>query len=384
MFLLLHNNKIMKILHIHTSLQVGGIEALIADLSNEMSKKHDVTVCTIFEPSNEDVFFRRLSEKIKKISCHKIEKGFSLKEILSIYRVIKNGDYDIIHMHGFMHYYIFSIICMLKKTNFIYTVHNDAEKENCKWDKRLFLLKKMIFKSKLVFPVTISEASQSSFEKLYHVDNKMIYNGVSRVVDSGKKESLISSLRITNDTLVFFHAGRIVEQKNQLVLCKVFKKLIEEGYDVTLIIAGDVHNVKTFRKIEPYFSDRIVYVGKRDDVIELIKESDAFCLSSIFEGMPISLIESFSVGCIPICSPVGGIVNMIIDNENGFLSRSPYEDDYYDCVKRFINSEENQLRNIRIRAKKAFAEKYDIRISSKEYLNLYTEIIKKGYCKLGK
>ena len=126
----------------------------------------------------------------------------------------------------------------------------------------------------------------------------MIYNGISRVVNTGKKESLISSLRITNDTLVFFHAGRIAEQKNQLVLCKVFKKLIEEGYDVTLIIAGDVHNVKTFRKIEPYFSDRIVYVGKRDDVIELIKESDAFCLSSIFEGMPISLIESFSVGCI--------------------------------------------------------------------------------------
>lgn len=45
---------------------------------------------------------------------------------------------------------------------------------------------------------------------------------------------------------------------------------------------------------------------------------DAMCLPSIWEGLPVTLLEALSVGCIPICSNVGGIPDVIESGMNGF------------------------------------------------------------------
>ena len=39
--------------------------------------------------------------------------------------------------------------------------------------------------------------------------------------------------------------------------------------------------------------------------------SDAFCLTSVYEGLPISLLEAISCGCVPVCTPVGGITEVV-------------------------------------------------------------------------
>lgn len=56
----------MKILHIHPSMAGGGIEAMICALANEMSISQDVTVCSIFEPLDTDVFWYKLMPSVKK------------------------------------------------------------------------------------------------------------------------------------------------------------------------------------------------------------------------------------------------------------------------------------------------------------------------------
>ena len=139
---------------------------------------------------------------------------------------------------------------------------------------------------------------------------ELILNGTPRPV-LGKELNLINDLRLTTDTKVFFHAGRISKPKNQLILCKVFDRLIKEGNDVVLAIAGTAEEKTIFEERSRYFSKRLVYLGDRNDVPNLMAQSDAFCLPSIWEGLPVTLLEALSVGCIPICSPVGGIVNII-------------------------------------------------------------------------
>lgn len=79
----------MKIIHIHPSMGGGGIEAMICALVNEMSKSNDVTLCTIYAPKKSDVFENKLSASVHRISLGKNIEGFSLKEILEIYNVIK-------------------------------------------------------------------------------------------------------------------------------------------------------------------------------------------------------------------------------------------------------------------------------------------------------
>lgn len=56
----------MKILQIHHSLAGGGIESMVCALANEMVKTEDVTVCSIFKPKPQDVFWNKLDPSIKK------------------------------------------------------------------------------------------------------------------------------------------------------------------------------------------------------------------------------------------------------------------------------------------------------------------------------
>lgn len=358
----------MKILHIHPSLVGGGIEAMICGLANEMAKTEDVTVCSIFQPKENDVFWNKLNHSVKRVTLGKSNAGFSINEIFKIFSLLIKGKYDVVNLHGFFYYYAFSILLLHHRIKFFYTVHSDASMENFGWEKRFFPLKKKFFKWGWLKPITISNASKESFTQLYGIDSQLIYNGIPFPETS--KQDLVGKYRKTHNTKVFIHAGRISKEKNQVVLCKVFKSLIDQNEDVVLLIAGCKRNQEIYASLEPYFCERIIYLGERSDIPQLMAYSDAMCLPSIWEGLPVTLLESLSVGCIPICSPVGGIPNVITDGKNGLLSDSCQERDYYKTVKVFLSLSPNDLKNMRQQCVESFV-KYDIKYTSRNYLNYY-------------
>jgi glycosyltransferase involved in cell wall biosynthesis len=65
--------------------------------------------------------------------------------------------------------------------------------------------------------------------------------------------------------------------------------------------------------------DRVTFLGSRDDVFELLPLFDAFCLSSRFEGFPISLVEAMATGLACVATTVGGIPEILDDDRNGLL-----------------------------------------------------------------
>ena len=96
----------------HTKMVSGGIEAMVCGLVNELVKENDVTLCTIFKPSSNDVFLNRLSSDITIETIGKKRYGFSIKEIFKIYHYIKTGNFDIVHIHGCFQYYFLAIFLL--------------------------------------------------------------------------------------------------------------------------------------------------------------------------------------------------------------------------------------------------------------------------------
>lgn len=362
----------MKILHIHPSLKGGGIESMICGLANAMSEKENISVCSIFIAKDDDVFWNKLSTQVNKKTLGKSKQGFSLVVLYKILRFLWKEKFDVVNMHGFFYYYILAVLFLHKKVKFFYTVHSDALMENSKWDKRFFFLKKLFFKLGWIYPITISSVSKESFTSLYGIKSKLIYNGVAppQIV----MEDRLAIVRKSVNTKLFIHAGRISTEKNQVVLCKVFKRLIDKGYDVVLVIAGSCQNTEIFKSIEPYFCDRIIYLGERDDIPQLMFNCDAMCLPSIWEGLPITLLESLSVGCIPICSPVGGIPNVVSDGLNGILSRSSNEEDYYIAIEKFLEKSPKTISEMKLTCSESFG-KYNIINTADNYLGYYNYIL---------
>lgn len=343
----------------------GGIEAIICALLNEMVECHNVTMATIFAPKSSDVFENKLDKRIKRISLGKVKPGFSISEIFKIFRVIRKGNYDIVHIHGFFYYYALSVLLLHRKVKFFYTIHSDATMENATWDRRFLRLKKMCFTRKYIHPITISPASKESFSQLYKTDSILICNGVPKPKITTKVNP-IEQFKITPLTRIFVHAGRINVAKNQVVLCESFARLINKGYDVALLIAGGNHDNSIMQQLQPFFCERIVYLGERDDIPTLFSFADAMCLPSIWEGLPVTLLESLSVGCVPICSPVGGIVNVITHGYNGLLSKDISEDSYYEVLEEYMNITDDDIKKMRYNCIESFAP-YDITQTAAQY-----------------
>lgn len=288
---------------------------------------------------------------------------------MSLYRCIRDGHYDVVHIHGFFYYYALAVFMLHKRVKFVYTIHSDAAKENTIWDRRLIALKKFSFRHGLIHPVTISKESKRSFTAFYGQDSTLIYNGIPEYVTNAKTDKL-REFRLTNKTKLFLHPGRISSPKNQVVLVKAFDRLVKDGLDVVLLIAGSKQDLQIWERIEPYLSKHIVYLGERNDVRDLLSEADAFCLPSIWEGMPVTLLEALSVGCIPICSPVGGIPEVVKNGYNGFLSENSNENAYYKTLKEFMNCPDVEVKQIKQNCLETF-KKFRIAEVVNKYIKLY-------------
>lgn len=357
----------------HTSMGQGGIEAIVCGLVNEMSKQHEVSLCTIFARREDQVFERQLSPNVRRFDLGKSKLGFSLREILKIYRFIRKGNYEVVHIHGFFYYYALAIMLLHRRVRFIYTIHSDARMECSSWDKQIFPLKRYAFRHGWMHAVTISHESQRSFTDLYQSDSTLIYNGVEKYTGT-PSPSLLQEYRYTPNTLLFLHPGRITKAKNQLVLCRVFQRLILEKNDIVLLLAGSNDDEQIYQRIEPFFSERIVYLGARTDVRDMMCRADAFCLPSIWEGMPVTLLEAISVGCIPICAPVGGIPEIVKNNENGFLSTDSTFEGYYAAMRAFLSATPYVRADMRKWCIETF-KPFSMRTIAQQYVRLYNNLL---------
>ncbi len=360
----------MRILQTCRSLGAGGIEAIVCGLSNELSKTESVTVCTLKKPYPGDLFYDRLSSAIEKYSINPEENTHPLLTILYVWKYIRKRKFDIVNIHGFFYFYLLAVLFLHRKTKFFYTVHSDALKENNPWDLRLLGIKRWCFRKGWIRPITISPVSKESFTKLYGCDSKLIRNGTPR--PSFSDDDVIQPYRISLNTKVFLHAGRICPEKNQGMLCRVFNRLIEERKDVVLVIAGPCHVAASYEEIQPFLGERIHYIGEQTDIPSMMHYADAFCLTSHYEGMPVVLLEAFAAGCPSICTPVGGILDMIEDGSNGILSHDKSEQSYYEAVIRFLELSGQDVLRLGRNASKSFW-RYDIQETAKEYLNYYRQ-----------
>lgn len=343
---------------------------MVCSLANEMSKTEDVSVC-VFWQTDEDTRERRLSRNVKFYDMGFDGNGKPVKEIFKFHKSVRNGDYDIVHIHGFFYLYMLTIFLLHNKTTFFYTLHSDAYHEGTEWDNKLISVKRLFFRKGWMHPICISTHAQQTFAELYGCDSALIHNGITNLdVDKAMGRKMIDSFKINQSTKVFLHPGRITKAKNQIVLCEAFDKLINNGYDVVLLIAGGKQDAEVFNLISEHFSDRIIYIGERQDIPSLLSAADGMCLPSLFEGFGLVVVEALAMACIPVCSPVGGVTDIIEDGRNGILSKSTTADDYYEAMVSLLSLSDNALSSMKEQALLS-SSRFDITATVKQYFKQY-------------
>jgi glycosyltransferase involved in cell wall biosynthesis len=371
----------MKILQFVYSLGAGGAERFVLDLTNELAENNETVIFTLRDSTigNNGFYLPDISKNVKYVDL-KIKEGFKPSLVWRFYKILKSEKPDIVHCHlNLVNYFFLLSIVFRKKIRFIYTIHNAAESEvkfqHAAPTKLKFAIeravRKFFFRHRFFIPVAISAETKSSYQEYYKLkDVLVIYNGRKFSGKSKEYESVVNeieALKSTPRSLVFCHIARYHEQKNQKMLVSVFNTLRKEGNDIILLIIGDEFN--SAPELKASAMDHIHFLGIRSNATDYLYASDAFCLSSIYEGMPISLIEAFACACIPICTPVGGCINTIENGITGYLSKSVSEADYLEAIKQFIGSrltidKENLI--------KIYHDRFSIEQCTDSYLKLYS------------
>ena len=359
----------MKILEIIPQLNQGGAERFVIDLCNELSKEHEVVLVVLHNVDNHGFFRKELSKQVRLISMNK-RMGMDWKLFFRVAKLIKEEKPNVVHTHLRAILYTILSFTFFSKIKFIHTVHNDAKMEAAegisKW------CRKFAFGLKRVHPVTISEESQRSFEDFYHLPSTLIYNGRPEYnfnTDISAVQQELENIKTNKQAKIIVNIARIQPQKNQLPLAKAIDNLNKQGYAIELAIIGSKTDKQIVNDIEALHSPYVHLLDVRTNPRDYMRAADAFCLSSIYEGMPITLIECFSVGAIPLCTPVGGNVNMIQDGENGLLAKSANQEDLEKMLIRFLELPNDCQKSIKQQSLNSFS-KYDMDSCCNNYIHL--------------
>lgn len=193
----------------------------------------------------------------------------------------------------------------------------------------------------------------------------MIYNGLNL-------EKYLPKIEYTakNNSINILHIGRFEKQKNHIGLIESFKIVHdrEPKAVLTLVGTGDLENEIFGLVKELNLEKSVIFAGVQSEVYKFYNQADIFVLPSLWEGMPITLIEAMASGVPIVATKVGGIPDMVEHKQTALLVDID-ENKIAQAILDLI--ENNELREkIGQNAKKKAVE-FSSRIMKEEYLKVY-------------
>lgn len=368
----------MKIVEILQSLGTGGAERFTVDLCNELAKKNDVSIITLFPLKDNLAFYK--DEVSSQVAIYSINKrlGFDLKAFKNVFNLIKELNPDVVQSHLSGIIYTFLPSLFHRKPLYVHTIHSEASREANVGIVGKYI-RKISFRFNNIIPITISQQTLYSFEKYYGYSCPMIFNGRdvdAKIVISDSIKNEIKKYKHSPNTRIIVNLARIFPVKRQQILAKVSKKLQDEGFDFSVLVIGLKYDHHMIEEIEKVNCTCFFMLGEKHNPLEYLKLADAFALCSSMEGMPMSIIEALGVGTIPVCTPVGGIKDIVKNGVNGFLSEDISENSYYRALKNFLLTSNARLHLMEIEALKSYTP-YSMIECAANYEKLFEDNLKK-------
>lgn len=326
----------MKILYLITNADLSGAPIHVLNLSKGLSKENEVLVTFgVDGPITKQ--FDKNNIPYEVIGTMKSDFNFinDFVSIIKFLRLCRKFKPDLIHAHSSKAGMIGRITALLIKKKSIFTVHGWGFGENQGRLKSLIILSIEKILSYLTdYYIFVSKnderVAQSKFSK---IRGEVIYNG---------SDFAMGSLN-TSLPLDIIMVARNDPQKDYKTLFKALKnsnfncaKLVGKGTDNHDFIA----NAKSELGVK---YENVSFLGEREDVAELLENSNLFILTTNYEGLPISIIEAMSKGLAIIATDVGGVNELVIDNWNGFLINHADSNKLSDLINYLFQNPEKRI-----------------------------------------
>lgn len=293
-----------KVLYIIHALDFGGAERVVIDYCKNLNKAlfEPVIMCKCHgsilleeEVKNSNIKLVIIDDYINRKTF-----GWKFKRTSISRRLYKEISPDIVHSH--MQVNTFALLMMNeKKAKYFHTIHSQYERH---WNKNPRKILDFISFCRICkkYNTTIFVLNTRTEQKIRHnlfiknVSCILTNNGIdfSKFDSNENKQEIRKRLNIDADKFVLCCVARFNSVKNHLFLLEVFLDYSKINSSALLLLAGDGeerNNIEDFirnNKIE----DKVILLGNRDDVEDILKCSDCFMLTSKSEAFPLVVLEA--------------------------------------------------------------------------------------------
>lgn len=349
-----------KILHVVEAFG-GGIFTFLVDLVNNTSNDFDITIAYGKREQTPENFECYFNNNVKFIEVTNFARSINLKKdiksFFEIKRIIKEVNPDVIHLHSSKAGFLGRFAANGKRIKMLYNPHGFSFlMQDCSKIKRLMYW--LIEKISTMRKCTIVGCSQGEYEEAQKLSNNSICinNGVN-IEKLDEETKYFKEKEVDFNNLKICTSGRIGYQKNP----ELFNKIAESFPNLQFTWIGDGE----LRECLKASNIKVTGWKTRNEVLELVNENDIFILTSLWEGLPISLLEAMYLKKVCIVTDCIGNRDVIKNKINGFVI---LENTCEEIIKELMIT---NIEKIVEKAKKSVIDDYNIKDNSKMYITQY-------------
>lgn len=324
----------MKIIQVMPEFGLAGAETMCENLTRELiGLGHQVIVVSLY--TYRSPITDRLERAGVDVRYLGKKPGLDLSMIPKLRKIFAAEKPDVVHTHRYVMRYTVPAARLAGVPRCVHTVHNIAQKENTKLG---IALNRVFYRRGTVIPVALSGLVRQTVQEVYGLPERkipVIFNGTD-LSSFRKKEAYGAEGR----PFSMLHIGRFADVKNQELILKTAESLKKKGISFRLALIGDGETLEPMKALakELGLEREVSFPGLQADVHPWLERADLFLLPSKYEGMPMTLLEAMGTGLPIVASAVGGIPDMLANEESALLIE-PEEQALEEAILRLHGSE---------------------------------------------
>lgn len=349
-----------KVLHIVESFG-SGVFSFLVDLINSTDEEFDITVAYGKRAETLENFKKYFSGNVNFIEVKNFTRSINpvkdLKAFFEVKKIIKKVNPDVIHLHSSKAGFIGRFAANGKKVKVLYNPHGFSflMQDSSKVKRLIYWL---LEKLGALRKCTIVGCSNGEYEEALKLSkNSVCINNAINIDKLDEETNNFKNKKIDFQNLKICTSGRIGYQKNP----ELFNKIAEAfpSFEFIWIGDGELKDKLTSKNI------KVTGWKKREEVLKIVNENDIFILTSLWEGLPISLLEAMYLKKVCIVTNCIGNRDVIKDKENGFIIK----DDNHKIIIENLNEE--ICEKVSNKARNDVLNKFNIQRMAEEYKDIY-------------
>jgi len=329
----------MKIIHLIQALENGGCENMLLRTLPFLAE-FEHKIITLNQRGELAEQFEQ-----KNISIININQK-SLLDIFAYFRLlkeIKKEKPDLIFTYLFHADFVGRLFLQIFTNAKIFPSLRTTYNHKKYWSARLF---EKITKYFVKQYLANSESVKDFYVKKIGVNPKkitIIPNGID--IDFYDKierdENLRKNLGLEKEDFTIICVANLHINKGHKYLLKAFEEIYEKNKKIKLLLVGDGEEKNNLKnQLENYLSkENVLFLGKRNDVAQLLKISDIFVLPTLFEGMSNAIMEAMATGLPIITTDIPENRELIENEKTGVLVHSENVSTLVQAIKSLINNQ---------------------------------------------